>query len=603
MPALNTSGDIMESSSPKMSRISQTKNSPNRRSSPQPLKFRSFDAFYQDYSKKNTYEVSQHRTPLTQNASSNNKSSHYNIITTDSSKKLDSKCGVSSEASKPKVTYTIEDYNIKGRVKRLCEIFQKARNDNHYRSQLEKVISNNKLNSKKPVPSTSKHVSDPQNDPQNYQYQQQMCIKRDQNTMTETDSLQLKFAQGSDLPNLDHEEVIFNTPLRFQSPSRGPVDDYDYRPGYPSPKIDSPLMSSQFVDEKRAPTIEEISSMLSAQKLTPTYSQNEVSVSNTLDKNALIDDILNNFMNDPEFCDTFFSKLETLNLYNNPNTAEFSKLIDELQFLVENDSNIDNLTKLDSVDHKKDFEWFFNQPKVFDFSVQDQNNAVDHKPHLFENDSNITSSTSTEYNLLLEQSSSDSLESLLESSQLHTTEDAKTEVSNTVDANAIEESNVEDTQLVEDSKTEEDSKVEDPQTEEDSKVEDPQTEEDSKVEEINTELLNVVEDHNIEDLNNEDHNTDDTNTLEDSNAVEDPNTDDLSEDPNTEESNVVEDLNTEHSNVVETLKTEKSEPVPVVEIDLMEENQPDFSDFEKFNLESGFNSHLSKHFDWINTNN
>ncbi|XP_952398.1 uncharacterized protein TA12520 [Theileria annulata] len=573
MDSSNTSGIIMESTSPKMSRTNQIKNSPNGRSSPQPLKFRSFDAFYQYYSKKNTYEVSQHRTPLTQNQNSKTKSSNSNNKPTDNNNKLDNKCGVSPEPSKPKFTYTTEDYNIKGRVKRLCEIFQKARDDNHYRAKLEKVISNNKLNTKNNASNTSKHETQPQNEPENCQYQSQIYIKRDQNTRTNTDLLPLKFYHGSDSSCLDREEVIFNTPLMFQSPSGELVDEYDYRPGYPSPKAASPLKSSRYVSEKRAPTIDEITSILSAQKISQTNPQNEFPGYNRLDKNAIIDDILNNFMNDPEFCDTFFSKLETLNLYNNANTLEFSKLIDELQFLVENDNNIDNLTKLDSVDHK-DFEWFFNQPKVFDFNAQDQTNAVDLKPHLFENETNITSSTSTEFNLLLEQSSSDSLESISNTCQPY----------DSIDSNNGEQIPVEDPKAVEDSNS-----VDELGTVELNVVEGPKTVEDS-----NTEQPNAVEEAKTEKLNA----ANDPNEVMDPNAVVDSST----EDPDTQEPNAV-DSSTEECKNTENNQVEESESVPEVGSEFREENQPDFSDFDKFNLDTAFNTHLSKHFDWINTNN
>lgn len=422
-------------------------------SGPQPLRFRSFDAFYQYYSKKQTLEGSRHsatlkpasvKAPVASRTSESSRNAPGSGVASSSPKEAKSSDDIRDpESSKlvqketPTFTCTTEDYNVQGRVKRLCEIFQKAHADAQYRVKLENAISLNKsskLGSARATTKCSLHAitADHERTPAgsaspaakegagdspgaaDSRPTTQVYTKRDQNRRPSVSLSPLK--PRPDLPpesalrelrpsNLSPKAadslLLDKTGSGCEGADLG-VEVADARREAPSPKAASPLKSGRNSPAHQGQNFTGLQSSLfdvdrsvpkaPSQLATPgpedagsaptatCYSDDDAPVATArragpeetggreadeeewsrLERSLLIDDILDRFMNDPEFCDSFVAKLESLNLASN--STQLAKLVEELHFLVESGEAGD--AQLD--ENRKGFEWFFNQPKVID---------------------------------------------------------------------------------------------------------------------------------------------------------------------------------------------------------------------------------------------
>ncbi|UVC54631.1 hypothetical protein MACJ_003595 [Theileria orientalis] len=453
---INRSNSNIETSSPLISTHSKSN---QQEKSTQPLRFRSFDAFYQQYNRKNSPGDSKSLNPA-------NKTPIKNTSVKDKIELLKAIKNKESLASKSDVVRASDYYNIKGRVKKLCEKFQKCEGHSQFCSGLRSVIAKAKIQKSTKSPSSAVssavHTEPAENQPTNVlstmETHVKLAVTKDavkvvsltiSNDTKRTNNAELHtfidtnagslgdqsplIAKPDSTTGLD--EAATNTHLIAKNLTKDTV--VEKKPGTSSPKAPFPSRSASFKyasPTKHAVITRSVSSGEKSISVTSThliYSKSlshtkttlntprtelvkygpltcgmaphdidigKYSVKNSLsttedspsrrlsvseslplensntslkpEDEALIDQVINRIVDDRQFCNAFFDRLESLNLGSKSESLQFDTMVDELQFLLDEDDEPETEV---SEETKKAFDWFFNQPQVFDLEFTERN--------------------------------------------------------------------------------------------------------------------------------------------------------------------------------------------------------------------------------------
>ncbi|UKK02169.2 hypothetical protein MACK_001524 [Theileria orientalis] len=459
---INRSNSNIETSSPLISTHPKTN---HQEKNTQPLRFRSFDAFYQEYNRKNSPGDSKNLNPA-------NKTPIKNTSVKDKIELLKASKNKESVASKSDLVQPSDYYNIKGRVKKLCEKFQKCDGHTQFCSGLRSAIAKAKIqkSSKPPASLLSSSVQTESAEIQPIDVLSAIethvklagskdahklaspTVSNDTKQFTNSELHKLVDTNAGPLGDLSPliakpgsstglDEAAINTVLIGKNSTKDSVI-VEKNPGTSSPSAPSPARSASFkyasptkpavitrsASSGERPSGEKPISVTSTHwiyskslsqtkttlntprtelvkygpltcgmapqdidigkyslknsqsttedSLSPGLSESESlprQNSNTSLKSedeALIDQVIDRIMDDRDFCNAFFDKLEALNLGSKSESLQFDTMIDDLQFLLDEDDEPETEV---SEETKKAFDWFFNQPQVFDLEFTERN--------------------------------------------------------------------------------------------------------------------------------------------------------------------------------------------------------------------------------------
>ncbi|BAM40035.1 conserved hypothetical protein [Theileria orientalis strain Shintoku] len=333
---LNRSNSNIETSS---HMISTHKKTVEQKKSTQPLRFRSFDEFYKEYNRKIATGDSKSLYPAS-------KTPIKNTSVKDKIELLTASKNKESVVSKP-VLVQSSDFNIKGRVKKLCEKFQKCEGTSHFCSGLRDVIAS--VKGVKTYTSPESVVSSPK---------QREAAANELSDLLPPMETHVKLADAKDAVNVASETVLNDTKLTTNEGLNTVADTKAGPLGDLSPVIAEPDLST--TEDSLSPGVSESESPLRQTSNASLKSEDE----------ALIDQVIGRIMGDQQFCNAFFDKLEALNLGSKSESLQFDGMIDDLQFLVDEDEEPETEV---SEETKKAFDWYFNQPQVFDLEFTERN--------------------------------------------------------------------------------------------------------------------------------------------------------------------------------------------------------------------------------------
>lgn len=431
----------------------------------QPLRFRSFDAFYQEYNRKNSLGDSKNQNPA-------NKTPIKNTSVKDKIELLKAGKNKESFAFNADSVQPSYYYNISGRVKKLCEKFQKCEGHTQFCSGLRAVIANSEIKKSADSPvsflSSSVQTESAEIHPIDVLSAIETHVKlagskdalniasltvaNDTKQFANTELHKLVDTNTGPLGDLSPliakpgsstglDEAATNTSLiainltkdaviveksqeasspdapspsrpasfKYASPTKPAVITRSASSGErPSGEKPVSVTSTHWIYSKslshtkttlNTPRTELVkygpltcgmdpqdidfgnyslknSLSTTEDSLSPGLSESESMPrrnSNTSLKSedeALIDQVIDRIVDDQDFCNAFFDKLESFSLRSKSESLQFDTVIDDLQFLVDEEDEPETEV---SEETKKAFDWFFNQPQVFDLEFTERN--------------------------------------------------------------------------------------------------------------------------------------------------------------------------------------------------------------------------------------
>ncbi|AFZ79187.1 hypothetical protein BEWA_020330 [Theileria equi strain WA] len=410
MALKNKAAEPCEGLTPKAKGPQIAKDADLKQSSPSPLKFRSFEAFYKHYSQKQSHDqVSQLKSSPQMckykvtvidkgecakgNIPSNIADDMEPLVIRTSDKHKD--LLDSSRAAQPSKQPILESEYFKGRVKRICQIFQKAHDDSNYREALQQAIlkkkrskvtssrrANNTHFAEKKSATPSKLV--PPEDKKAGKLEQGHTITADtpRNIPSQRDHIP-RSKPSIHPPATPGSKITKVQPLKLEESALDPTVLLDDNPEHfgkrtwlkhttPSPKAGSPVKQ-----KINYPLAFDTSTLLTS--VAEEQDILEDDDSHTVEQGAnenLIEDILSRFLTDPTFGENFINLLEGINSFSESDINHISQILNDLDFLVENDeSDPGSPYKVNEENNQTAFGWFFNKPQVFDINLTDRTEA------------------------------------------------------------------------------------------------------------------------------------------------------------------------------------------------------------------------------------